>query len=679
MYACMRVCMYVCMYVYIHVYICVLPKGASTSLKLSSFRQGRKVDPARVHHGQVMFQWATSNWEQYPPRAVLQTCLEGAALSLSASQHPWRKVADPAAVYLLTCARLGWRPISADILETDQGLRLDLTRVSPKMVEALAQQATLRWSDRQAMASQFGKLAGHWVSPVHWDLLGRTLEGKTSQGWERRQQAALRSVLSGVQWPQARQHREGLSLSWRCQACQGEEGTLWHRRYACPAAGFYLRLESTSNDLRRAAAEALEAGPGTAEAFARGLFPVLDALVPPPMAQDRIRWYNRPDGGRLSGIIFTDGSSLRPDARPLRRAGWSVVQTDQRVNVMAAAYGPVPGSMCPDQVARDGEDYALVMVGILCDFPATIYVDCQGTIDTFEQPYTESTGSGNPRAHLWRLIWSKLRGRPVLLAKTKAHATEQDVLLGRTTWWQKRGNDAADRFARLGAEVHGVTARQEQQVRACMDVAKQAARWAGTQEAHLASREFRDSQELEGSCDQRPRGLRVVNTKLPAPAYSGSLGVTVLSQEQESNLFGHSLRVAVAPKGGLMLCCTACGAYGWKRAKALTSECQGPAAGPGLRNQRSRLAQGIFPSAVGGTSYLGELRAPSRHAVLWLAQRVLSREGAEPSLTLLGGQAPIVSLSREATLAAHGLTEASLERMVHLRACEEFEPFEQEE
>ena len=128
-----------------------------------------------------------------------------------------------------------------------------------------------------------------------------------------------------------------------------------------------------------------------------------------------------------------------------------------------------------------------------------------------------------------------------------------------------------------------------------------------------------------------------------------------------------------------MLCCTSCGAYGWKRARALTEECKGQAAGPGLRVQRNRLAQGIFPSVVGGVSLVGELRQPSRHTVLWLIQRVLSRGRPEHCQSLLGGEADVLCLSREATLAAHGLTEASLGVLARLRAREEPDYFESEE
>jgi len=37
-----------------------LPRGVSVSLKLSSFKVGRKAGPARFHHGQVLLQWAVA-------------------------------------------------------------------------------------------------------------------------------------------------------------------------------------------------------------------------------------------------------------------------------------------------------------------------------------------------------------------------------------------------------------------------------------------------------------------------------------------------------------------------------------------------------------------------------------------------------------------------------------------
>ena len=145
-----------------------LPRGVSVGLKLSSFKAGRKADPARFHHGQVFMQWAVAVWEDYPRRAVLQTCLEVAAQKLACCKRPWKAATDPACAYLLTAARIGWRPISAHIILTDLGRRLDLTRVSPKLVERLAQQASLRWSDRRSLSQQLHSQEGAWSAPIDW-------------------------------------------------------------------------------------------------------------------------------------------------------------------------------------------------------------------------------------------------------------------------------------------------------------------------------------------------------------------------------------------------------------------------------------------------------------------------------------------------------------------------------
>eukprot|EP00972_Heterocapsa_arctica_P086403 12736166-Heterocapsa_arctica.AAC.1 len=73
-----------------------MARGTSVGIKLSSSAQGRKFDPARIHHGDVFLQWATAIWENYPKYKVMQECLEGAAIHLTGAKHPWRKASDPA-------------------------------------------------------------------------------------------------------------------------------------------------------------------------------------------------------------------------------------------------------------------------------------------------------------------------------------------------------------------------------------------------------------------------------------------------------------------------------------------------------------------------------------------------------------------------------------------------------
>ena len=148
-------------------------------------------------------------------------------------------------------------------------------------------------------------------------------------------------------------------------------------------------------------------------------------------------WINRPASGRLSGTVFTDGSALRPESVLSRRAGWAIVMIDGHGNEIAAVYGLVPHNLGPEQTARDGEDCAFWAMPHCCEHITSVYVDCQGTLECATTK-AKALHPTNPRAHLWEHWWATM-GPAVLAHKTLAHATETDVLAGKTTWWDKKG------------------------------------------------------------------------------------------------------------------------------------------------------------------------------------------------------------------------------------------------
>eukprot|EP00972_Heterocapsa_arctica_P078833 11625738-Heterocapsa_arctica.AAC.1 len=90
-----------------------------------------------------------------------------------------------------------------------------------------------------------------------------------------------------------------------------------------------------------------------------------------------------------------------------------------------------------------------MITAVVASPPFKLYIDCKGTLDCFHDPISHSSGVGNPRAHLWTRFWGAFKGEDVQAFKTKAHAIANDVETGKTTWWEKKGNDAADRFAKL--------------------------------------------------------------------------------------------------------------------------------------------------------------------------------------------------------------------------------------
>ena len=57
---------------------------------------------------------------------------------------------------------------------------------------------------------------------------------------------------------------------------------------------------------------------------------------------------------------------------------------------------------------------------------------------------------------MWAVYAATFEGAAIKVCKTKGHATSTHFETGESTWWQKRGNDDADRFAKEGARLHEI-------------------------------------------------------------------------------------------------------------------------------------------------------------------------------------------------------------------------------
>ena len=198
---------------------------------------------------------------------------------MAGASQLWRKAADPAAVFPLTLGRIGWRCLSARCLVTDLGYEVDMLKLAPGSVMSLAREATIRWSDRAAMSRQYERLGGAWTGHPFWEALLPTLEGRVTQGWTRRQRASLRSQLVCSPRTQERQERLGVAQDSACQRCGTLPGSLWHRRYDCPAY-HALRSENVPSELARAAKEALGKGFAVGGTFEAVAFPRPCSFVP---------------------------------------------------------------------------------------------------------------------------------------------------------------------------------------------------------------------------------------------------------------------------------------------------------------------------------------------------------------------------------------------------------------
>ncbi len=193
--------------------------------------------------------------------------------------------------------------------------------------------------------------------------------------------------------------------------------------------------------------------------FSRALAPPFDHLLPPLGEVSSWKWQSRLGGikdVRISGHVFTDGSGFHPRDPLLRRAGWGALQIDQDGDILWEMWGPLP--MLPQTVPA-AELFAVLAVVAKATPPLHIYTDCEVVVKGWKNGAEWCVQHERALADVWSDIWTLVAKWPpqsFFVHKTKAHASEGDVMAGITTHWERRGNDAVDAVAKRGALIHAV-------------------------------------------------------------------------------------------------------------------------------------------------------------------------------------------------------------------------------
>eukprot|EP00959_Pyramimonas_sp_CCMP1952_P342011 7164887-Pyramimonas_sp.AAC.1 len=80
------------------------------------------------------------------------------------------------------------------------------------------------------------------------------------------------------------------------------------------------------------------------------------------------------------GYVYVDGSARSVRVSELRSAGWAVTVYDADKRRVARYDGAAPRREGPSQVARDGEDYAIMKASELVMGPYQVKSDCKGSV-----------------------------------------------------------------------------------------------------------------------------------------------------------------------------------------------------------------------------------------------------------------------------------------------------------
>ena len=85
--------------------------------------------------------------------------------------------------------------------------------------------------------------------------------------------------------------------------------------------------------------------------------------------------------------------------------------------------------------------------------PFSLFIDCSGTVVCLSKGKVFATRLREPRPHFWGVLLANFDVEDFLVQKAKAHATSAMVESGAVPFWQKLGNDVADKFAKAGAQT----------------------------------------------------------------------------------------------------------------------------------------------------------------------------------------------------------------------------------
>ena len=96
------------------------------ALMIADGKASGRADPAFDAHAMPIGQWAMAVWESWEHVCNLNRMIDHAKAKLDKAVNKWAVVRGPAATLVQTCARIGWKVVSATQLVTDTGEELAL-------------------------------------------------------------------------------------------------------------------------------------------------------------------------------------------------------------------------------------------------------------------------------------------------------------------------------------------------------------------------------------------------------------------------------------------------------------------------------------------------------------------------------------------------------------------------
>lgn len=364
------------------------------SLVMADGSCGGRTDPAFHAHSDPMSHWAEAVWSQWLPRVMLEELMQHACDVIKAGENHWPKARGPATGFVASALRLEWTIQSAFECTDDQGLNIIFTRDSPQFVKSKVEESVRRWRWRRIEAKFPSLSQGAGGLGAHMAPIFKVINCKrTSDNWGCQEVGALRSAITGRQWPQSRLHRANLVSSPVCRLCIAARlcdehstdpwfrGTLVHRLWTCKCLQ-PLRTKLVSKWLLKKVRSLIRADgtidPGYFLLYTRALMPSLCSKITPKPENGTFNWVTPPPiGGVPKGRVYCDGSKLyatRNTSGIFASLGWAFAVVDASEFVVASASGIPPKWV---EGIYGAELWALLSAAQHCSPGSPFYIDCK--------------------------------------------------------------------------------------------------------------------------------------------------------------------------------------------------------------------------------------------------------------------------------------------------------------
>ena len=373
---------------------------------------------------------------------------------LSSCKGPSSAPSGPLAAFHSAVSLAGWTYKGPFALVKSDGIVLDMSKACPYRVSKAFRADLVSCNVKRSMGRLHDRLFNDETFALNDKGLVFEPLAKCARSSNKCNAALVNKFVSNGITTNLRLYNMGYDVDPACALCGEALDTVYHRLYTC----IHNQRRAQINLGKELFDQAICGGEDCL-LFNRGLAPM--PPIDPPCDQTIVRYVNfsadtwlKPENGK----VYLDGSCSDPTSSVLARAGFGICQIDGDGSLLHGIYGSLPRRL--PQTSMQAEAGAVV-ASFELSHDAIGATDCSLIEKDFRKGIQTAAQASSPIADSWRQILHQRNPDAMAdIVKVKAHRSENEVSQGED-WTDWKGNDEADKLAKLGAELHAVPVLQK--------------------------------------------------------------------------------------------------------------------------------------------------------------------------------------------------------------------------